>query len=226
LNYIDIHTHTFYQDPEVSLVLNAFPEEDEKLQLPVNLSIGLHPWYVYENSWENQIEKIKIAANYDKVIAIGEAGLDKTKNNSFDIQQLAFIAQLNIACLLKKPLIIHCVRSYSELLAYRKKSDQSLPWIIHWFNGDVQIARELIRKNCFLSFGHMLFNEQSKAFRVFKTLSPDHVLFETDNAGYTIKEVYARASDIWNMPLNDLKKHIIENFHHCFNKHLYGELAE
>jgi len=217
LNYIDIHTHTYYQDPETTLILNVFPEEQDKLELPVFLSIGLHPWHVHEKTWEKQVERVKNAAlNNNRVLAVGEAGLDKVVNDSYTTQYLAFTTQLTIAESLKKPLIIHCVRSYSELLALRKKSDQLVPWIFHWFNADEQIAGELIRKNCYLSFGHMLFTEQSKALRVFKIISPDHVFLETDDSGYTIREVYARAANIKNIKVTDLKTQILDNFGRCF----------
>jgi TatD DNase family protein len=217
LNYIDIHTHNYYQDPGSTLVLNVFPYEQDKFELPAFFSVGLHPWHVQENDWEIQVEKVKNSVlNNHKVLAIGEAGLDKSVANPFDLQQLAFTAQLAIAESLKKPLIIHCVRSYGELLAFRKKSDQSVPWIFHWFNADEQIARELIRKNCYLSFGHMLFNDHSKAFGVFKIVTLDHVFFETDDAGYTISEVYAKAAEIRNIAVADLKTQIINNFGRCF----------
>jgi TatD DNase family protein len=215
LNYIDIHTHTYYRDPETTLVLNVFPDEQDKLNLPVLFSVGLHPWHVQDN-WEEKVTTIKNAALHSQVMAIGETGLDKVVNNPFDLQKLAFTAQLSIAESLRKPMIIHCVRAYSELLAFRKKSDQRIPWIFHWFNADQQIAGELIRKNCYLSFGHMLFHAQSKAFHVFKSMPPDNLFFETDDAGYTIGEVYAKAAEIRNIAVSELKTQIMNNFARCF----------
>ena len=217
MNYIDIHTHTYYQDPESTLILNVFPEEQDKFDLPAFFSVGLHPWHVLDNTWEKQVEKVKNAVlNNHNVLAVGEAGLDKGVTNPFDTQQLAFTAQLAIAESQKKPMIIHCVRSYNELLAFRKKSDQSVPWIFHWFNADEKIAGELIRKNCYLSFGHMLFNTHSKAFGVFMTVILDRVFFETDDAGYTIGEVYAKAAEIRNISMAELKAQILNNFGRCF----------
>lgn len=216
MTYIDIHTHTYYRDPETTLVLNVFPNDTDKLNLPAFLSIGLHPWHVDE-SWENKVDTVRNASVRNNVVAIGEAGLDKVTGSRFDLQHMAFSAQLAIAESLKKPMIIHCVRSYSELLAIRKKSDQSIPWIFHWFNASKQIAEELIRKNCYLSFGHMLFNEQSKAFQVFKLIPASHLFFETDDAGYPIQEVYAKAAIIRNIELTELKAQIMNNFGRCFH---------
>jgi TatD DNase family protein len=215
-NYIDIHAHTYYRDSETTIVLNTFPTEHDKHGLSVFLSVGLHPWHIQENTWEKNIITVDQMATNHHVLAIGEAGLDKAVNNDYEIQHKAFNAQLTIAESNNKPMIIHCVRSYSELLAYRKKSDQSLPWIFHWFNADSRIAGELMRKNCYLSFGHMLFNEKSKAFHVFRQVSLDRVFFETDDAGFTIKEIYAKAAEMRNIKVPDLRAQIMNNFGHCF----------
>jgi TatD DNase family protein len=216
LQYIDIHTHTYYQQPDTTLVLNVFPEEQEKLRLPSFFSVGLHPWHVEQDTWEEQTDLVGILSSRPGVLAIGETGLDRVVSVPYNIQRLAFEAQLSIAEKSHKAMIIHCVRSYSEMLAYRKKSDQSVPWIFHWFNSDEQTAAELIRKNCYLSFGHMLFNEQSKSFRVFKNLPLQHIFLETDDAGYSIAEIYTRAAQLKNDTPEEIKTQIIHNFDRCF----------
>jgi TatD DNase family protein len=216
LKYIDIHTHSFYTDKETRLILNIFPEETEKSGLPAYFSVGLHPWHITESTWQTLVSQVKDMAGDKKVIAIGESGLDKVTKSSFETQIQVFKGHIEIAESFKKPLIIHCVRSYSEILAFRKKSDQHIPWIFHWFNSDMKVAEELIRKNCYLSFGHMLFNENSKAFKVFKDIPVDNIFFETDDAGFTIREVYARAALLRNLPVPALIKQIINNFGRCF----------
>lgn len=227
MNFIDIHTHSYYRDPEVTLLLNTFPEETDKTGLGVMLSMGLHPWHINESSWEEMVEVIRQSASVNsQVVAIGETGLDKTIACPLPLQEKVFLNQLSVAEAFQKPVVIHCVRSYSEMLALRKKSDRRIPWIFHWFNADEQIARELLRKNCYLSFGHMLFNDKSKAWRVFKTLPLETVFLETDDAGFTIRQVYEQAAGLRNMPVNDLKKKVFDNFARCFQGKNYGTLAE
>jgi TatD DNase family protein len=218
LNYIDIHTHTYYQQPNTSLVLNVFPEDLEMLHLPALFSIGLHPWYVAGSTWKDQIARVESAATHDNVIAIGETGLDKAVSIPYDIQCSAFETQLEIAESFRKPVVIHCVRSYSEMLFYRKKSNLSIPWIFHWFNSGEQMATELIGKNCYLSFGHLLFKLQSKVFQLFKNLPADRIFLETDDAGYSIQEIYIKAAMIRNMAPEALAIQIQDNFNCCFNR--------
>jgi TatD DNase family protein len=215
--YIDIHTHSFYRDPEAILLLNIFPHEQEKLELPVYKSIGLHPWHIAENSWQSHFKIVETASEQKQVIAIGETGLDKKIAVNYDLQQQIFSAHISLSSKLNKPVIIHCVRSYSEMLALRNKSDQSVPWIFHWFNSEIAIARELIKKNCYLSFGHMLFNPGSKAFAAFPEIPPESLFFETDDAGFTISQVYDKAALLRNIDLVILKKQIIDNFGRCFH---------
>jgi TatD DNase family protein len=226
LNYIDIHTHSFYQEPETTLVVNVFPHELEKLQSEAFFSVGLHPWHIREGELESAVEQVRSSVADPRVIAIGETGLDKVVGIPYNIQRLAFEKQLDLAAFATKPVVIHCVRSYSEMLAYRKKSDQSIPWIFHWFNSDGQTASELIRKNCYLSFGPILFNEQSRAFRLFHKLPAERIFFETDDAGYSIREVYERGAQIRNIQVEDLKVQIMDNFARCFKIFRDGKLAE
>jgi len=216
LNYINIHTHSFSNDPETVQLLNVFPEEQDKLKLPCYYSVGLHPWYVKEDTWKGALEIVRLVSSVDRVLAIGETGLDKAVNVPMQTQQEVFEEQLHIAETTRKALVIHCVRSYSEMLAYRKKSDQSIPWIFHWFNSNEQTARELIRKNCFLSFGHMLFKEQSKAYQVIRNIPADTIFLETDDAGFSIRQIYQQAALIRNIHPDALKSQILDNFARCF----------
>ncbi len=216
--YIDIHTHTHHHDPEVTEVVNVFPGEAGKLDLPALFSVGLHPWHVTEDTWNNQLELVGSVAGNPAVMAIGETGLDKKVTIPFNIQCLVFEKQLVIAEQWNKPVIIHCVRSYSEMLFYRKKSVHSIPWIFHWFNAGEQVAAELIRKNCFLSFGHLLFNPQSRAYQMFRDLPLERIFLETDDAGYTIREVYQQAAAIRDIRPEELIIRIRDNFARCFNK--------
>jgi TatD DNase family protein len=217
MDYINIHSHTYLRQEETIQLLNVFPQEQEKLQFPCYFSVGLHPWYVKEDSWKQEVEIVRSASSLSSVLAIGETGLDKTVNVPMQAQQAAFEEQLQIAETIRKAVLLHCVRSYSEMLAYRKKSDRLIPWIFHWFNSSIQTAHELIRKNCYLSFGHMLFKEQSKAYHVFKNMPAEYIFLETDDAGYSIHQVYEQASLIRNIHPDALKLQILDNFARCFN---------
>jgi len=214
--YIDIHTHHFYQGDNTRLIVDVFPEENEKFRHPSFFSVGLHPWYIRSGSMAGHLEWIEKQAENPQVLAIGEIGLDKTIDVSWEDQSTVFEKQLSLAERLGKPVILHCVKSYNELIAYRDVSNQRIPWIFHWFNTSAEIAGELMRRNCYLSFGNMLFRENSKAFAVFSAISLDAVFFETDDTEYTIRDVYERAVQIKNMKVSALMQQIEINFTTCF----------
>ena len=75
--YIDIHTHTYYEHDNTRLIVNVFPEENEKFRHPCYFSVGLHPWFVSERSMEKNLEWIEKQSGNPHVLAIGEIGFDK-----------------------------------------------------------------------------------------------------------------------------------------------------
>ncbi len=215
--YCDIHTHTRYVDDEAVLLVNIFPDENASLATPGYYSAGLHPWYADAPGREQKMTLVRNWVAKPQVIAVGETGLDKCATSDYFIQQKIFEEHLEISSSAHKPVIIHCVRAYSEMLAYRNKSDISIPWIFHWFNAHRQIADQLIHKNCYLSFGHMLFAENSKAFQVFSSVDLNYVFFETDDSGYSIREIYAKAAEIKKLSVATLQEQIMVNFARCFH---------
>ncbi|MFO7658503.1 MAG: TatD family hydrolase [Bacteroidales bacterium] len=214
--FIDIHVHNAYQLEDTLLLVNVFPQDTGNLENDGFYSVGLHPWNVNTSNLSGDIGLVRNAAINPNVIAIGETGLDRKINVPYIDQLKAFEQQLEIAEALKKPVIIHCVKAYDDIISIRKKFSPDIPWIIHWFNASNQIATELIKHNCYLSFGIMLFKENSKAFAVFKNLPDNKMFFETDDAGINITEVYEKASKVKNLKLNQLTTIIKNNFTTCF----------
>ncbi|MBN2273439.1 MAG: TatD family hydrolase [Bacteroidales bacterium] len=217
--YIDIHTHTYYAFENARLLLNVFPEEAEKFMHQCYYSVGLHPWYVHTESLEKNLKWVEEQSENSLVLAVGEIGFDKIIDVPWKEQAYAFERQLDLAEKLSKPVIIHCVKAYNELIVYRNKSNQKIPWIFHWFNAGIEIAHELIRRNCYLSFGHMLFKENSRAFRSFAEIPLSSLFLETDDTGYTIKEIYDRAAMLKGISLSSLAKSVGDNFTKCFSHH-------
>lgn len=214
--FIDIHRHSMDKGLADLVLQNVFHSDASHIKSTGYYSAGLHPWHVNESSLARDIKMVKEMSQYPNVIAIGEAGIDKVIKADIQLQKKAFEAQVDIAKEADKPLIIHCVRAYDEILHYRKEKNHSSPWIIHWFNASLETANELIRKNCFLSFGHMLFNYESKAYKTFCQVPAENIFFETDDAGITICEVYLQAAKLRNIDVEDLKAQINLNFKNCF----------
>lgn len=214
--YIDIHRHSINKGKAQICIRNLFHNQSNQIEPDQYYSVGLHPWHVNADSLGENLCLVRNIANHHQIIAIGEAGLDKKIDTPIELQLQAFQSQIDIAVEADKPIIIHCVRAYNEIYNLKIKAGSKKPWLIHWFNADIQMALQMIRKGFYLSFGHMLFKEDSKAFKAFSKIPMEFVFFETDDAGYEIDEIYKRASEILSIPISLVEKKIEQNFENFF----------
>jgi TatD DNase family protein len=216
MKFIDIHKHNTQKGQADIVIRNLFPAEVAEIKQNNYYSIGLHPWQIQNSDIESDMEIVSKMVSKDAVIAIGETGLDKSITTDLSIQKKVFSEHINISVNYNKPLIIHCVRAYDELLKIRKDVGYKLPWIVHWFNASPEMGKDLIRKGCFLSFGIALFKEDSKAFRTFLKTPIEYIFFETDDAKISITDIYNKASELKHISIEKLQQQIVTNFYNCF----------
>ncbi|WP_372752407.1 TatD family hydrolase [Labilibaculum sp.] len=164
LPYIDIHTHNLSDKPSSYSVLSQNPEDEIANYQHVFYSAGIHPWRISCTDIASSLQKLELLAANSRLIAIGEIGLDKIIDTPLSIQKDLFEQQLQLAEKYHIPAIIHCVKSFSELIQIRKKSTYKLPWIIHGFVKNQQIAKDLIELGCYISFGKTLLKNYNSFF--------------------------------------------------------------
>ena len=99
------------------------------------------------------MDLLRVLVSGSGVVAIGEAGLDTLAESPMDLQKEVFLAQANLAEETHKPLIIHCVKAWADLIACKKAVKPEMPWIIHGFRGNGELASQLVRLGFYLSFG-------------------------------------------------------------------------
>lgn len=210
MKYIDIHTHSFYKQPDIISITNlrsGIPVPEDFFSAP--LSIGIHPWNADNSEKLNLYNQIIVANN---LYAIGECGLDKKKNISFELQKKVLIKQIEISENINKPLIIHCVGFYNEIISLKKECNPKQKWIIHGFSGHFQLARQLYKEGFILSFGESIFKQGSKSEESLRIAPPGMFFFETDESEKSIKEIYARAAII----RNEEEEYLIELIYNQF----------
>lgn len=198
----DFHTHTIMDGNTPCLLNIPFPYKNYSTEAysqnpNIAFSVGLHPWDVSEK-WEENVEAVRNEATQSRVWAIGECGLDKILGASFDLQLKAFRAQIAVSEDVRKPMVIHCVKAFNELLAVRKElytenqrlGRQTMPWVIHGFRGKPDLAKQLMTKGLFLSFGNSYNIETLR--QVFVS---NHFFFlETDDNHLPISHIYEQVS--------------------------------
>ena len=216
--YINIHTHKPSNSSNTLEIRNLFHTQ---ISLPEKkpgnfFSIGIHPWHTKGIDLEKEISTLKKTARLENIIAIGECGIDKVEGAALDEQTIIFKAQALIAEELKKPMIIHCVKAYQEMISIRQVMNPSVPWIIHGFNKNEQTARQLIKAGFFLSFGTSLFGI-SNLSRLFTSLPNDTLFLETDEeSGSKLKFLYEFAAKTKNISTGEFNEIIKYNFKQSF----------
>jgi TatD DNase family protein len=217
--FYDVHSHKLSENENVVTVHSidlglkgnaVFGVEDVRRRPHELFSAGIHPW----NPDASKTAELKELALLSNVVAIGEAGLDKLKND-FEMQKQLFEIQVQIAEKTGKPLIIHCVRAWNELLDVRKRFKPSVAWIIHGFRGGEKLAGQLIYAGMYLSFGKNFHPESLK-----KAWEAGRLLTETDDDNTDIRNVYESISETLNISQEELSAEAATAFGN-FQKKLY-----
>lgn len=222
MNYYDIHTHHQPSDPDVTAIVNTLIGPDGQVSpppsdsRPVYCSAGIHPWYIGDIS--RQFDTLKRLASLPHYVAIGEAGLDKRRGAPLGIQLTLFEAQARLAETCGKPLLIHCVKAWPELIAAKKRLVPSGPWIIHGFRGNGTLAAQLLEQGFRLSFGARFNPDAARAAwpdRLFAETDEMSEINETDQSGEIRKSaigtVYARLAAALQLTPSELGAQLAAN---------------
>ena len=170
-------------------------------------SAGIHPKDIDEENIENQFKWLQSVIS-ENCFAIGECGLDSTVLSSMKLQEDVFLRQIQMANDFNKPIIIHCVRKFYEVISFRKFSQQ--PMIIHGFNKKEKVAEDLLKNNFYLSFGKAVLYNLSLQNTV-KKIPLDKFFLETDNDNFNIEDLYLKVSELKGISLEKLHSQILEN---------------
>jgi TatD DNase family protein len=170
-------------------IVNATREDDwsvvEKLAanhpnfaLP---AFGIHPWHAHTASsgWQQNLRRLLERHPH---ASIGECGLDQwISHPAIDVQRPIFIAHLQLARELDRPLTIHCLKAWGALFEAFAVAPPPSRFLMHSFSGSIETARRLIPLGAFFSFsGHFLQARKSAVLDVFRQLPPDRILLESD----------------------------------------------
>ena len=214
--YFDIHTHKRQNSHDTNSIISRFPNDTSNSLNNTNYSIGIHPSFIQVERQELELETIKEYGKKSNIVAIGEIGLDKTSAIPFKLQLEVFIKQIKIAESFNKPIIIHCVKSFSVILKLKKSS--TIPWIIHGFRGKSELASQLIKKGIYLSFGSAILNNSPTLHSTVLTIPLDKIFIETDNMEINIKELYKKIAEIKGISIESLVQAVNFNRQKVFNQ--------
>lgn len=145
-------------------------------------AIGVHPHDASRVS-ENYLSSIEDLSKYEKVVAIGEIGLDYHYDFSpRDVQKKCFIEQINLAKHLNLPIIVHDREAHEDVIKIlRQEKAETAGGVMHCFSGSLELARETVKMGMYLGIGgSVTFSNAKKTLEVVKNIPLEYLVSETD----------------------------------------------
>lgn len=197
---IDTHTHLFMKDfdSDRDLVLNSLSSRGIEAIISVGYnydssktstifayskdfiyaSVGIHP----HDSKDCRVNDIEELLKMDRVVALGEIGLDYYRNLSpKEVQIDCFEKQLDLYFKYKKPLILHIRDAYDEAYSILKFHSNSYRGVVHAFDSDYSTAKKFLDMGFYLGIGGMLTYKKKDYLReVVRKIPLNRILLETD----------------------------------------------
>lgn len=199
---IDTHSHIDMSDFDDldAVVKNAKSHGVEKIILPsvdrnsfsqvleisakyygIYAALGIHPTEA-QNAKDEDFEKILELSHHEKIVALGECGLDYYWDKTYVKEQKeVFVKQIEIANKLQRALIVHDREAHKDTYDLLIQNVKDIPVVMHCFSGSLEFAKECIKKGFYIALGGVVtFKNAKKAHEVAKEIPIEHLLLETD----------------------------------------------
>ncbi len=215
MQFVNIHTHHHARDGSIQLINH--PVQDDFPDTPDSaFSVGLHPWDLEKLNLEQMQERLATLSANKNVLAIGECGLDRAIDTAFELQECVFRQQIELAEKQNKPLILHVVKSYPDIIHIKKDSSTPTPWILHAYNGNKQTSQQLLKYDFYFSFGPQLLKGHPKLCDSLQQIPIEKLFFETDNSSEKIETIYTFAAPILGLTIEKLQEMVFNNYQRIF----------
>jgi TatD DNase family protein len=161
--------------PQVFGLVNEYPDRCYPM-------LGLHPCSV-KADWENELAIIQKAAEQNKIVAIGEIGIDLYWDKTTLPEQIkAFKIQIAWAKALKLPIVIHCRDAFNEVFeVLEQEQGDDLRGIFHCFTGNLEQAQKTIELGFYLGIGGVVTYKNSGLDKVVSEIDLNRIVLETDS---------------------------------------------
>lgn len=252
--FIDTHAHLFFPnfendlDSVIERAKNSgvdfiivpgtdIATSEKAIELAANYNfiyaaVGVHPHD--SKDWDDSyISKLETLAKNEKVVAIGEIGLDYYYDFSPREKQLiAFEQQIDLALKLNLPIIVHNRDANDDVMdIIRKYKNSGLQAQFHCFAGSIEDARELVEMHHYISFpGNVTFKNAESVRKVVSRVAVENLLLETDSPFMTpvphrgernepalIKLIAEKIAEIHHLSAEDVGRTTSYNAHKLFN---------
>lgn len=214
-HYLDFHTHSMrHTDREdVVEIVSLHLGQEKAYQY---FTVGMHPWWTERPASPIEKRELSHLLTHENCLAMGEMGLDNLKGPVITTQMDILRSQLGIAQKLHKPVVIHCVRAFDQLLKIKKEFPGIPNWAIHGYGRHAILAKQLIDQGFYLSLMPSL--PWQKLQQLLESLPHDRLFFETDSmCNVTIEEIYLMISKIATVEIPHLCRQMNSNAQDFFD---------
>ncbi|MBQ5588041.1 MAG: TatD family hydrolase, partial [Selenomonadales bacterium] len=144
-------------------------------------TVGVHPHDVEEIN-DKALDQLAQWCKHDKVVAVGEIGLDYFRSQtSKEMQAYAFAAQLDVARQMHMPVSIHDRDAHGDVMRMLKNEGKGINGILHCFSGSWEMAKELIKMDYYIAIGGAVtFKNAAKLPEIAANIPLEYLLLETD----------------------------------------------
>ncbi|MBO5244731.1 MAG: TatD family hydrolase [Selenomonadales bacterium] len=144
-------------------------------------TVGVHPHDVEEVD-DKALDQLAAWCEHDKVVAVGEIGLDYFRSQtSKEMQARAFAAQLDVARQMHMPVSIHDRDAHGDVMRMLKNEGKGINGILHCFSGSWEMAKELIKMDYYIAIGGAVtFKNAAKLPEIAANIPLEYLLLETD----------------------------------------------
>ncbi|KMO87558.1 hydrolase TatD [Megasphaera cerevisiae DSM 20462] len=189
-------------------------------------AVGIHPEDAALATTAGLAQLRQWLQTEDKVVAIGEVGLDyHWPEPSHEIQQDVFIEQVKMAVELDMPIDIHDREAHGDTMDILRQYGKGIRGVFHCYSGSLEMAQELIKMGFYIGFtGTMVFPKSTKLKRIVQELPMDRILIETDcpyltpppyrgrrNEPSYVQYVAGEIARLRDMDLADVQRITLEN---------------
>jgi TatD DNase family protein len=203
-------------------------------------TVGFHPHEA--KNWSPEVaDEIVRLANEDRVVGIGEIGLDFAKLHSpRELQIKAFQDQLKLARELEMPFVIHDRDAHGEMMRILRQHGAPFRAVMHCYSGSLDMARELIHMGFYISIpGTLTFKNARALPELVKALPLESLLIETDcpflapepfrgkrNEPAHVRYVACKVAELKRLPLDEVASVTTRNVEKLFRLPPLAEIKE
>ena len=251
-NYlIDTHAHIDMLEEDVNTVIATMSEYGVKKAVIPSVEIatldkvveiasenenffgmvGIFPSEAKTYTDENEQKMESIASNNNKIVAVGEIGLDYYWDKSFvELQKEIFIRQIKMANRLDLPIVVHDREAHKDCFDIIKRENNGSKVLFHCFSGSVEFMRECVKEGWYIALGGVVtFKNAVKMKDVAVDVPLERLVLETDSPYLTpvpyrgkpnkpayVKYVAEEIAKLREIPVEELIKITTENAERFF----------